>query len=90
MPDLYTDDETLYTIPGNPPYLLHEIKGDPFAVRNPHALHIDIRREPPFFQISPTHFAATWLLHEKAPVLKMPVELQSRVNRMLQEIKHYE
>ncbi len=31
MPDLDTDDERLYTIPGSPPNLLHEKPGDAFA-----------------------------------------------------------
>jgi oligopeptide transport system ATP-binding protein len=85
MPDLYTDDEVLYTIPGNPPDLLHEIKGDPFAVRNPRPLYIDTQREPPYFSISPTHYAASWLLHKAAPALDMPEELRKRVDRMLRE-----
>jgi oligopeptide transport system ATP-binding protein len=85
MPDLYTSGETLYTIPGNPPDLLHIPKGDPFAARNKRALHIDTKREPPLFQISPTHYAATWLLHEKAPELAMPAELKRRISRMLKE-----
>jgi oligopeptide transport system ATP-binding protein len=88
MPDLYTDDDILYTIPGNPPDMLHEIKGDPFAVRNPAPLYIDTQREPPLFQISPTHYAATWLLHENAPNVDMPVELRRRIDRMLKEAAH--
>lgn len=38
MPDLDTDDERLYTIPGSPPNLLHEKPGDAFAPRNRYAL----------------------------------------------------
>ncbi len=41
MPDLDTDDDELYTIPGTPPNLAHEIKGDAFAPRNQFALNID-------------------------------------------------
>jgi oligopeptide transport system ATP-binding protein len=85
MPDLYTNDEILYTIPGNPPDLLREIKGEAFAVRNPKPLFIDTQREPPFFPVSPTHYAATWLLHKDAPALDMPVELKKRIDRMLKE-----
>jgi oligopeptide transport system ATP-binding protein len=85
MPDLYTDDEILYTIPGNPPDLLQEIKGEAFAVRNPRPLFIDTQRAPPFFPISPTHYAATWLLHKDAPKLDMPAELRKRIDRMLKE-----
>jgi oligopeptide transport system ATP-binding protein len=85
MPDLYTEEDTLYTIPGNPPDLLHEIRGDPFAVRNPNPLYIDTRREPPLFPISPTHYAASWLLHRDAPKLDIPAELRKRIDRMLKE-----
>ena len=42
MPDLDTDDDELYTIPGTPPNLAHEIKGDAFAPRNQFALNIDV------------------------------------------------
>ena len=45
MPDLDTDDDELYTIPGTPPNLAHEIKGDAFAPRNQFALNIDLRVE---------------------------------------------
>jgi oligopeptide transport system ATP-binding protein len=85
MPDLYTDDDVLYTIPGNPPDPLQDLSGDPFAVRNSKPLYIDTRREPPLFQISPTHYAASWLLHRDAPKLDMPGELRKRIDRMLKE-----
>jgi oligopeptide transport system ATP-binding protein len=85
MPDLYTDDDILYTIPGNPPDLIHRIKGDAFAVRNPRPLYIDTQRDPPLFRISPTHYAASWLLHRNAPKLDMPEGLRKRVDRMLKE-----
>lgn len=51
MPDLDTDDDELYTIPGTPPNLAHEIKGDAFAPRNQFALNIDLRVEPPMFDV---------------------------------------
>jgi oligopeptide transport system ATP-binding protein len=85
MPDLYTGDDILYTIPGNPPDLLQDIKGDPFALRNPRPLYIDTQREPPLFPISPSHQAASWLLHPDAPKLGMPAELRRRIDRMLKE-----
>jgi oligopeptide transport system ATP-binding protein len=88
MPDLYTGDDVLYTIPGNPPDLLQHIKGDAFAVRNPRPLYIDTQRDPPLFQISPTHYAASWLLHKNAPKLDMPAELGRRIDRMLKEVAH--
>ena len=59
--------EKLPTIPGMPPVLIDPPAGDIFAYRNPNALEIDYRQEPPEFQISPTHFARTWLLDPRAP-----------------------
>ena len=85
MPDLGTDDERLYTIPGSPPNLLHKVTGDAFAPRNKYALNIDSRLEPPMFKISETHSAATWLLHPKAPKVDMPPELRERIERMKKE-----
>ena len=81
MPDLETDDDRLYSIPGSPPNLLHEPTGDAFAARNKFAMKIDERAEPPMFQISPTHFAATWLLHPDAPKVELPAELRLRLAR---------
>ena len=52
MPDLGTDDDRLYTIPGSPPNLLHEKEGDAFAPRNAYALEIDDKLEPPMFKIT--------------------------------------
>ena len=85
MPDLETDDSRLYTIPGSPPNLLHEVKGDAFAPRNQYALKIDSLAEPPMFRISDTHSAATWLLDPRAPKVEMPEELKKRIARMLKE-----
>ncbi|MCI5754016.1 MAG: ABC transporter ATP-binding protein [Clostridiales bacterium] len=85
MPDLDTDDERLYAIPGSPPNLMHERPGDAFAPRNVFAMNIDDRLDPPLFQVSPTHYAATWLLHEKAPKVEMPPELKARIERAKKE-----
>ena len=87
MPDLDTDDDKLYTIPGTPPNLVNKVQGDAFAPRNIYALNIDNRIEPPMFKVSDTHYASTWLLHEKAPKVEMPVELKKRIDRMLKEAK---
>lgn len=89
MPDLDTNDEQLYTIPGSPPNLLNKIKGDAFAPRNIYALNIDYRREPPMFRISDTHYAATWLVHPKAPKIEMPSELKERIESMKKEASLY-
>ena len=85
MPDLDTEDSRLYTIPGSPPNLKNEVTGDAFAPRNIYALKIDERAEPPMFQITDTHYAATWLLDERAPKVEMPVELKARIERMRKE-----
>jgi oligopeptide transport system ATP-binding protein len=85
MPDLGTDDERLYTIPGSPPNLLHEKEGDAFAPRNAYALEIDDKLDPPMFQITETHSAATWLLDPRAPKVEMPKELKTRIERMKKE-----
>ena len=85
MPDLDTEDDRLYTIPGSPPNLLHEVTGDAFAPRNVFALNIDERAEPPMFRLSESHYAATWLLDPRAPKVDMPPELQARIRRMKKE-----
>ncbi len=89
MPDLDTNDDRLYSIPGSPHNLLHEPQGDAFAARNPFALKIDKKAEPPMFQISRTHFAATWLLHPDAPDIDMPRELKERIERSRKEAAKY-
>ncbi len=63
----------LKTIPGMPPTLVSPPDGDAFAPRNEYALEIDYRQEPPMFQISDTHFAATWLLDPRAPKIPCPI-----------------
>lgn len=87
MPDLDTNDELLYTIPGSPPNLLNKVEGDAFAERNMYALNIDYRLEPPMFKVTDTHYAATWLLHENTPKVEMPIELKARIERMLKEVE---
>ncbi len=89
MPDLDTDDDRLYSIPGSPPNLLHEPKGDAFASRNAFALAIDEKADPPLFKISETHYAATWLLHPDAPEIEMPPELVARLERARKEAEKY-
>lgn len=90
MPDLDTDDERLYTIPGSPPNLLHEKEGDAFAPRNRFALEVDDKADPPMFQVSDTHYAATWLLDPRAPKVEMPEELRTRIERMKKEAEGYD
>lgn len=87
MPDLDTDDDELYTIPGTPPNLAQEVVGDAFAPRNKYALNIDFRLEPPTFKVpgSNTHKVASWLMHEKAPKVDMPASLKNRLANMKKE-----
>lgn len=79
MPTLHTGD-TLYAIPGSPPDLLDPPAGDAFALRSDVALEIDRVKEPPMFEVSPTHFAATWLLDPRAPKVPVPEEIVRRRN----------
>lgn len=65
--------QTLKTIGGMPPSLINPPEGDAFAWRNEYALEIDYHQAPPMFQLSPTHFAATWLLDPRAPKIPSPV-----------------
>lgn len=80
MPDLDTK-EKLEAIPGTPPNMLFPPKGDAFAARNKHALKIDFEQAPPLFQISETHYAATWLLHPDAPKVELPESVKRRLKR---------
>jgi oligopeptide transport system ATP-binding protein len=83
MPDLSADSaERLYTIPGSPPNMVDLPQGDPFAPRNRYALEADFKAEPPEFRISDTHYAATWLLDERAPRVEMPASLRRRIEAM--------
>ncbi|MFW3453480.1 ABC transporter ATP-binding protein [Aerococcus viridans] len=77
MPTLDTAGK-LVSIPGTPPDLLDPPKGDAFALRSEYAMEIDYEEEPPLFQVSPTHAAATWLLHPDAPAVEAPAEIQRR------------
>lgn len=85
MPDIGSENEKLYTIPGSPPNLLHKVEGDAFAPRNIHALNIDFKHEPPMFKVSDTHYAATWLLHENAPKVEMSDTLRKRIDKVVKE-----
>ncbi|UNL42802.1 ABC transporter ATP-binding protein [Ligilactobacillus agilis] len=76
MPTL--DSTKLEAIPGTPPDLLDPPKGDAFAARNPYAMKIDTEKQPPFFKVSETHYAATWLLHPDAPKITPPDEIVRR------------
>lgn len=90
LPQLGNKNEPLVYIKGNPPAFTSEIIGDAFAIRNEYAMRIDYVEEPPMFQISPTHFAKTWLLDPRAPKVKKPIiieHLRERMNQAAQELK---
>ena len=82
MPDLDTKDK-LEAIPGTPPNMLLPPKGDAFAARNKYAMKIDYKAQPPFFKVSDTHSAATWLLHEDAPAASAPKVVIDRIKNSL-------
>ena len=81
MPDLDTN-EKLDAIPGTPPNMIYPPVGDAFAERNKYAMEIDFEMQPPMYQVSPTHYAATWLLHPNAPKVERPKIITERINRM--------
>ena len=72
LPAFAKGKERLCTIPGTPPTLIDLPQGDAFAWRNEYALEIDFCQAPPLFQVSDTHFAATWLLDPRAPKVTPP------------------
>ena len=84
IPDV-DSKEKLDAIPGTPPNMIYPPKGDAFADRNKYALEIDYELEPPLFEVSPTHFAATWLLHPNAPKVEPPKIIKDRIARMKKE-----
>ena len=81
MPDLDTK-EKLDAIPGTPPDMRYPPAGDAFALRNKYAMQIDFEEQPPMFQVSETHSAATWLLHPDAPKVEVPKAITDRIARM--------
>ena len=76
LPQLCVRGEELFTIKGAPPNLFREVRGDAFAQRNPMALKIDFVEQPPYFDVSPTHKARTWLLDPRAPKVEPPKSIQ--------------
>ena len=73
LPALNKGKTELKTIPGMPPTLIDPPVGDAFACRNEYALEIDYQQQPPMFQITDTHYAATWLLDPRAPKITPPI-----------------
>ena len=81
LPQLGIKGEKLYSIQGTQPNLFGRVEGDAFAPRNPYALKIDFVKRPPLFEISPTHFARTWLLDPRAPKMEPPEIIQKLSRR---------
>ena len=72
LPQLGEHGKDLFAIAGTPPNLFRPVQGDAFAPRNPYALKIDFKYRPPYFDITPTHKARTWLLDPRAPHIERP------------------
>lgn len=84
IPDV-DSKEKLEAIPGTPPDMRFPPKGDAFALRSKYAMAIDFKYEPPFFKVSDTHYAATWLLYPNAPKVEMPKIVKTRIENALKE-----
>ena len=83
LPQLTEKGTDLFSIPGTPPSLYNKIIGDAFAPRNNYAMAIDMKEEPPMFQVSETHFAKTWLLDPRAPKTEAPKNIQNLHEKMV-------
>ncbi|MFA5485773.1 MAG: oligopeptide/dipeptide ABC transporter ATP-binding protein [Bacilli bacterium] len=77
--------ERLEAIPGTPPNMVYPPKGDAFAPRSRYAMAIDFKEEPPYFKVSETHYAKTWLLDPRAPKAEMPNIVASRIKNSLKK-----
>ena len=93
LPALSRGKKELYCLPGMPPKLLHPPVGDAFACRNPYALAIDYEKQPPMFRVTDTHYAATWLLDERAAKAREQIEAEmtqgKELDGTLEEIKYH-
>ena len=87
IPDV-DSKEKLEAIPGTPPNMIYPPKGDAFAARSKYAMNIDYREQPPYFKVSDTHYAATWLLDPQAPKAEMPKIVSERIRISLEGDKH--
>ena len=84
IPDV-DSKEKLEAIPGTPPNMLFPPEGDAFALRSKYALGIDFKVEPKMYQLSDTHYAATWLLDDRAPEATMPKIVSTRIENSLRK-----
>jgi oligopeptide/dipeptide ABC transporter, ATP-binding protein, C-terminal domain len=76
LPQLGIKGKDLYAIQGTPPNLFQQVKGDAFAARNPQALKVDFVARPPYFEVTPTHKARTWLLDPRSPKIDPPEHIK--------------
>lgn len=83
LPQLGQKGDHLFSVPGTPPSLYKEIKGDAFAPRSDYAMQIDFEQEPPMFQVTETHFAKTWLLDPRAPKVEKPEIIQNLHEKLM-------
>ncbi|MBR3202124.1 MAG: ABC transporter ATP-binding protein [Solobacterium sp.] len=83
LPQLGEKGEELFAIRGTPPSLFEAVKGDAFAPRSNYAMKIDYVQEPPFFKVTDTHYAKTWLLDPRAPKVEPPAAVKNLHKRML-------
>jgi oligopeptide/dipeptide ABC transporter ATP-binding protein len=88
IPDI-DSKEKLEAIPGTPPDMIYPPVGDAFAQRNKYAMAIDFKYQPPYFKISDTHYAATWLLYKDAPKVEPPKIVTTRIRKSLEEEEKY-
>ena len=88
IPEGKNSEKGLYTIPGSPPDMANLPLGDPFAPRNPFAVAIDFKEEPPLFEVKGTHFAATWTLHPMYPKFTIPENTKIRLKELSKVLKN--
>lgn len=88
MPSLDTSQETeLRAIPGTPPDLIKPPVGDAFARRSEYALDVDFEEEPPWYQVSETHFVKSWLMDPRAPKVEMPEMVKEKYRELPGQFK---
>ncbi len=87
LSQLSVKGQKLYSISGTPPSLYNKIIGDPFAPRNPYCLAIDLVKEPPYFPITDTHYAKTWLLDPRAPKVTKPEIIQDIHEKLIKNVE---
>ena len=89
IPDGDADSQKLEPIAGTPPNLITPPKGDAFAPRNKYAIALDFEKQPPLFEVTETHRAATWLLHPKAPKIELPSEVKEKISKSKKAFEIY-